>query len=147
MSNLRIFEPRVFEPSLTDPLESMFRRFMAPLRSEMESGSLDMRLDVVETDGIYKVHADIPGVKKDDISVRVDGNVVHIDAEVKKQKETKGNGDKVLRSERWEGSVSRTFTLAQDVDENKVSAKYENGVLTLELPKKASTAVKRISIQ
>ena len=147
MSNLQLFEPRLFDPVLVDPFELMSSRFMAPMRKLMDDGSLDIRLDVTEADGMYKVHADIPGVKKDDINVQIDGNVVRIDAQAKKQKETKGNGGKVLRSERWEGTVSRTFSLAQDVDEAKVKAKYEDGVLTLELPKKASTASKRITIQ
>lgn len=147
MSNLRVFEPRLFDPVLGNSFESMFKRFLEPMRMEFENGSLDMRLDVTEMDGIYKVRADIPGVKKDDINVRIDGNVIQIDAEAKKEKEEKGNGGKILRSERWEGSVSRTFSLAQDVDESKVKAKYEDGVLTLELPKKATSAAKRIAIQ
>lgn len=146
MSNLSLFEPRLFQPALGDPFDSMFKRFMAPLRMEMESGPLDMRLDVVEVDGSYKVCADIPGFKKDDINVRIDGNIVQIDASAKKQKEVKGDGGKVLRSERWEGAVSRTFSLAQDVDESKAQAKYEDGVLTLELPKKATTSSKRLEI-
>jgi len=147
MSNLSLFEPRLFKPALGDPFESMFNRFMAPMRAEMESGALDMRLDVTEIDGKYKVCADIPGFKKDDINVRIDGNIVQIDAAAKKEKETKGEGGKVLRSERWEGAVSRTFSLAQDVDETKASAKYEDGVLTLELPKKTTTTSKRLQIQ
>ncbi len=147
MSKLRLFEPRLFEPALSDPFESMLTRFMAPMRKAMEDGALDIKIDVTEADGMYKVRADIPGVKKDDINVRIDGNIIQIDAEAKKEKETKGNGGKVLCSERWEGAVSRTFSVAQDVDEAKVSAKYEDGVLTLELPKKTTTASKRISIQ
>ena len=147
MSNLSLFEPRLFKPVLGDPFESMFNRFMAPMRAEMESGALDMRLDVTEVDGKYKVCADIPGFKKDDINVRIDGNIVQIDAAAKKEKETKGDGGKVLRSERWEGAVSRTFSLTQDVDETKATAKYEDGVLTLELPKKATTTSKRLQIQ
>jgi HSP20 family protein len=147
MSNLRVFEPRLFDPVLGSSFDSMFKRFMEPMRTEFENGSLDMRLDVSEIDGIYKVCADIPGVKKEDINVRIDGNVVQIDAEAKTEKEEKGNGDKILRRERWQGSVSRTFSLAQDVDESKVKAKYENGVLTLELPKKTTTAAKRIAIE
>jgi len=147
MSNLRLFEPRLFDPTLNDPFDSMFRRFMAPMRKMMEDGSLDIKLDATEADGMYKVRADIPGVKKDDINVRIDGNVIHIDAQTKKEKETQESGGKVLCSERWEGAVSRTFSLAQDVDETKVNAKYEDGVLTLELPKKATAASKRIAIQ
>ena len=147
MSNLRVFEPRLFDPMLGGSLDSMFKRFLEPMRMELENGSLDMRLDVMEKNGVYKVRADIPGVKKEDINVRIDGNVVQIDAEAKKEKEEKGNGDKILRRERWEGAVSRTFSLAQDVDESKVKATYEDGVLTLELPKKATSAAKRIAIQ
>ncbi|EFK95566.1 heat shock protein Hsp20 [sediment metagenome] len=147
MSNLNLFEPRLFQPGLSDPFESMFKRFMAPLRMEMENGSLDMRLDVTEIDGTYKVRADIPGVKKEDINVRIDGNVIQIGAEARKQKETKEKDGKVLRSERWEGAVSRTFSVAQDVDETKATAKYEDGVLTLELPKKAGSSSKQLQIQ
>lgn len=147
MSNLRVFEPRLFDPMLGGSLDSMFKRFLEPMRMEFENGSLDMRLDVTEKNGVYKVRADIPGVKKEDINVRIDGNVVQIDAEAKKEKEEKGNGDKILRRERWEGAVSRTFSLAQDVDESKVKATYEDGVLTLELPKKATSTAKRIAIQ
>ncbi len=79
--------------------------------------------------------------------MRIDGNVVQIDAEVKREKETKGNGDKVLRSERYWGNISRTFSLAQDVDDGKVQARYADGVLTLELPKKATAATKKITVQ
>lgn len=147
MSNLSLFEPRLFKPAFSDPFESMFNRFMAPTRMEMENGALDMRLDVTEVDGKYKVCADIPGVKKEDINVRIDGNIVQIDAAAKKHKETKDNGGKVLRSERWEGAVSRTFSLTQDVDESKATAKYEDGVLTLELPKMATSTAKRLQIQ
>ena len=147
MSNLNLFEPRLFRPALSDPFDSMFNRFMAPMRMEMENGAVDMRLDVTEVDGKYKVCADIPGFKKEDINVRIDGNIVQIDAAAKKQKETKDEGGKVLRSERWEGAVSRTFSLTQDVDESKATAKYEDGVLTLELPKKASTISKRLQIE
>lgn len=92
---------RLFEPTLNDPFESMFRRFMAPLRSERHLDELDIRVDVVEKDGVFKVRADLPGVKKEDINVRIDGNLVQIDAETKGEKEFKGEGGKVLRSERY----------------------------------------------
>lgn len=147
MSNLSLFEPRIFKAALSDPFDSMLKRFMVPMRMDMESGLFDMRLDVTEVDGKYKVSADIPGFKKDDINVRIDGNIVQIDAAAKKKSETKDEGGKVLRSERWEGAVSRTFSLTQDVDESKATAKYEDGVLMLELPKKEATTSKRLQIQ
>lgn len=138
---------RIFEPALSDPFESMFRRFMAPMRLEADTGALDMRVDVSEKDGTYTVRADLPGVKRDDINVRIDGNIVQIDAEVKQEKDTRDNGGKVLRRERYYGSVSRAFSVAQEVDETKASARYEDGVLTLELPKKATTtAAKRLTV-
>ena len=142
MSNLRLFEP-----GFSDNFETAMRRFLAPVAGELEAPELKMRIDVSEKDNAYVVKADIPGVKKEDINVRIDGNVVQIDAELKREKETKGEGGKVLRSERYWGNVSRTFSLAQDVDDGKAQAKYADGVLTLELPKKASAASKKIAIQ
>jgi len=142
MSNLRLFEP-----VMNDSLESMFKRFMAPMRLELDNGSLEMRVDISEANGAYKVRADLPGVKKEDINVRIDGNIVQIDAEVKQEKETKDKAGKVLRSERYQGAVSRTFSLPQDVDDAKATAKYDDGVLTLELPKKPGKSTKRLAIQ
>lgn len=141
MANLRLFDP-----SLNEPFESVFRRFMSPLRLEKNLDDMDIRIDVVEKDNLFKVRADLPGVKKEDINVRIDGNLVQIDAETKGEKEFKEEGGKVLRSERYYGSVSRAFTLTQDVDDAKAVAKYENGVLTLELPKKATSAAKRLTV-
>jgi HSP20 family protein len=142
MSNLR-----VLDPGISDTFDTALRRFFSPVALEPDTPALKMRVDVSEKDNAYEVKADIPGVKKEDINVRIDGNVVQIDAEVNREKETKGNGGKVLRSERYWGNISRTFSLAQDVDDSKVVAKYADGVLTLELPKKASTASKKIAIQ
>lgn len=138
---------RVLDPVLNDNFESALRRFFAPVAFETGTPALKMRIDVAENDNAYEVKADIPGVKKEDINVRIDGNVVQIDAEVKREKETKGDGDKVLRSERYYGSVSRTFSLADDVDDSKAEAKYADGVLTLKLPKKATVASKKVTVQ
>jgi HSP20 family protein len=141
---------RLFEPSISNPLESVFRRAVAPWAFDNDVlDDVNVRIDVVEKDGMYKVRADLPGVKKEDINVRIDGNMVQIDAQTQDAKEFKEDGGKVLRSERYYGSLSRMFTLASDVDENKVVAKYSDGVLTLELPKKvaASSGEKRITIQ
>jgi HSP20 family protein len=137
---------RLFEPALNDPFDSLLRRFMTPMRFERSLDELDIRVDVLDKDGSFKICADLPGVKKEDISVRIDGNLVQIDAETKSEKEFKENGGKLLRNERYYGAVSRAFSLSQDVDESKAVAKYEDGVLTLELPKKATSASKRLTI-
>src|ERR1700756_382625 len=89
MSNLR-----VFDPLFSDSFDSALRRFFTPVPLELDGQLLKMRVDVTESDKGYAVKADIPGVKKEDISVRIDGNVVQIDAETRREAEEKGNGDK-----------------------------------------------------
>jgi HSP20 family protein len=92
------------------------------------------------------VHAEIPGVKKEDIHVSVEGNQVSISAEVKRQSEEK-EGERVLRSERYHGRLQRMFTLGADIDSSAAQAKYNEGVLELTLPKKAAASNKRLAIQ
>jgi HSP20 family protein len=141
MSNLRVFDPAVNE--VFDPL---FRRFLSPMRFSSEVEAPQVRIDVEEKDRNYIVRADIPGVKKEDINVRIDGNIVQIDAQSHQENEVKEKG-KVLRSERYYGAVSRAFSLAHEVDESKAVAKYQDGVLTLNLPMSESSGAKRLTIQ
>jgi HSP20 family protein len=141
MANLR-----VFDPMFNESFEPLFKRFLAPVRAEIDGDVLQIRIEVEEKDKAYVVRADMPGVKKEDINVRIDGNIVQIDAQSKQEKDVKEKG-KLLRSERYYGTISRTFSLTQDVDEAKSVAKYEDGVLTLELPKKEATASKRLMVQ
>lgn len=142
MSNLR-----VFDPLFPDNFDTALRRFFAPTPLDADVQPLKMRIDVTENDAGYEVKADIPGVKKEDISVRIDGNVVQIDAQARREKEEKSDGDKVLRSERYYGTISRTFSLADDIDEDKVQAKYADGVLSLQLPRRAATASRKIAVE
>jgi HSP20 family protein len=104
-----------------------------------------IKLEVAEEDKAYRVKAEIPGVKKEDIAIAVDGNRVTISAEVKKEKEEKKD-EKVIRGERYYGKVSRGFALDQEVDEQGAQAKYVDGVLELSLPKKAGGAAKKIAV-
>ncbi|SFC25789.1 heat shock protein Hsp20 [Polaromonas sp. OV174] len=138
---------RVLDPGFPASFESALHRLFSPTQFDLGVQPLQMRLDVSEKDNAYQVKADLPGVKKEDINVRIDGNVVQIDAEIKQEKETKGDGGKVLRSERYYGSVSRNFSLSQDVDDSKAQARYADGVLTLDLPKKATSASKKVTVQ
>ena len=138
---------RLLDPTFGDTFETALRRFFPSTLAEGEPAQLRMRIDVTENDKAYTVKADIPCVKKEDINVSVEGNMVRIDAETKTEKETRGDGEKVLRSERYYGSISRAFSLGQDVDAAAVDAKYADGVLTLLLPKKATAATRRIQIQ
>ncbi len=106
---------------------------------------LRMKVDVEEDDKSYKVHAEIPGVKKDDIQIDLNGDQVSIRAEVKREHEKK-EGDKVLHGERYYGMVSRSFTLPTDVDAQGAVANYKDGVLELTLPKKASAQTRRLAV-
>ncbi len=147
MFNITRYDP--FSVARTDPfadIDDLLKGFFVrPVAFEGQQ-AMQIKMDVKENDGTYTVHADIPGVKKEDIHVTIEGNQVSISAEKKVEKEEK-EGDKVLRSERYHGTVARSFTLSQDVDETKAEAKYNDGVLELTLPKKATTAGKTLSIQ
>lgn len=129
-----------------DAFDDLFRGFfMRPVRFEGQT-DVQIKMDVSEDDKGYTVHAEIPGVKKEDIHVTIDGNQVAISAEVRNEKEVK-EGEKLLRSERYYGKVSRAFTLGQDVDESAAQAKYDNGVLELRLPKQVAAKAKRLNVQ
>jgi HSP20 family protein len=129
-----------------DPFESSFRNMLRPWRLEGVERAPQIKIDISEQEGSYAVKADIPGVRKEDIDIRIDRNQVTISAEVKKEKEEKKDG-RVLRSERQYGYASRTFALASEVDDGKAEAKYLNGVLELKLPKKATSATKKLAIE
>lgn len=140
MNDLRIND--LFE---LDPLESGFRNLLRPWRHEGAERAPQIRIDLSDQGDSYTIKADIPGVRKEDIDIRIDGNQVTISAEVKKEKEEKKDG-RVLRSERQYGFASRSFALATDVDDTKADAKYNNGVLELKLPKRAGGGHKRLTV-
>ena len=119
--------------------------FLKPMVMENQP-ELQVRIDVKEDKDAYKVHADLPGMKKDDIQVTVDGNVVTICAETKRSTEQK-DGEKILRTERYEGTVSRSFQLPYEIDMTAAEAKYQDGVLDLTLPKRAAAGGKQLTIQ
>jgi len=106
---------------------------------------MSIKVDVKEDDKSYTVRADIPGMKKEDIQVDVDGNVVSLRAETTQEKQEK-QGEKVLYSERNYGMVSRSFALPAEVDEKAARAEYKDGVLNLVLPKKANGGDKRVAV-
>ncbi|WIM05220.1 MAG: Hsp20/alpha crystallin family protein [Candidatus Nitricoxidivorans perseverans] len=130
-----------------DPLDDFFRGFFVrPVEMGTPSEAPSIRIDVKEQDKAFVVHAEMPGIKKEDIHVHVDGPVVSISAERKQEKEVK-NGERVLRTERYFGKVSRSFQLGQDVDENQSTAKFNDGVLELTLPKKVAAQTRRLTIE
>ena len=149
MNSITRFNPLSSELTRFDPfwdIDDMFNRFMMRplLREGMEVGP-QIKMDVKESDGTYLVNAEIPGVSKDDIHVSIEGNRVSISAEARQEKEAK-EGERVIRCERSYGMAQRSFSLADEVDQSQVKAKYNNGVLELTLPKKPGAMRKEISI-
>lgn len=130
-----------------DPLDDFFRGFFVrPVEFGTPAEAPSIKVDVKEGTDAFAVHAELPGVKKEDIHVSIDGPVVSISAERKQEKEVK-EGERVLRTERYFGKVSRSFQLGQDLDEARASAKFNDGVLELTLPKKVTAAAKRLTIE
>lgn len=142
MTNVTRYDP--FD-LYVEPLDNLFRGFFRPVRGEADVPA-QIKLDVKENDTAYTIYVDIPGVKKEDIHVLVEGNRVSLEAEVKRNNETR-DGEKILRSERFYGKTSRSFTLGSEVDDAAAEAKYNDGVLELMLPKKAPNNIKRLDIQ
>jgi HSP20 family protein len=144
MANLTRFDP------FTDLVDDLFKGFLVrPVAYDNARSSEAlprMKVDVAEKNGAYAVTAELPGVKKEDIQITIDGPQVTLAAEVKREKEA-SQDERVLHSERIYGKISRSFTLPQELDEAKAEAKFRDGVLELTLPKKAATQRKQVSIQ
>ena len=136
---------QVYGPFADAGFEDFVRGFFKPLRQARE-GAAPIKVDVVENANGYVVKAELPGVRKDDIEVTVEGNQVSIAAEIKRESEQK-DGERLLRSERHFGAVYRSFVLPVDIDEAASNAKYEDGVLELTLTKKAQLQARKLTIQ
>src|SRR3990170_1165993 len=131
MSNITRFDP--FNELVDDLFQGFFVRPLA--FDPREAVAPRMKVEVAEKNGAYLVTAEVPGVKKEDIHVSVDGAQVTLEAEVKQEREA-GKDERLLHVERVYGKATRSFTLPQELDESRVEAKYRDGVLELTLPKK-----------
>jgi HSP20 family protein len=140
MANITRFDP-------FNDMDDLFKGlFVRPMRLDIDGvPQVQLKMDVTRTDDTYSVKAEMPGVKKDDIHVSIDGNPVTISGEIKKEKEEK-KGDEVIRSERYFGKVSRSFLLPQEEDETRSDAKYADGVLNLTLPVKSKSSARRLQV-
>lgn len=140
MANITRYDP------FDEPFESLLRNFAWRPFAPEKPQRMQMKIEVAENDKTYTIRAELPGVKKEDIKVSVEGNQVTIGAEVKQEKEEK-QGEKVVHSERYYGSLYRSFSLAQDVNEAESQAKYKDGVLELVLPKSTASRTKQLTVQ
>jgi HSP20 family protein len=140
----------------TDPFAPLFGDWMddfwnrttmlpaMPRRADMPAMERAL-MDVVDKGDTFEVKVDMPGVKKEDIEVSIEGTRVSIRAETQSTKEEK-EGERVLHTERFAAMYARTFELPVEVSEAGADARYEDGVLTLTLPKRAPQATKKLTI-
>ena len=144
MSNMTRYDPFSME-GVPDLFQGLFRPLRGVIGSEEGQQATGIRLDVTESDSAYTVKAELPGVDRKDIDVKIDGNQVSIAAKIERNTELK-EGERVVRRERYSGTMSRSFSLATDIDDAAAGAQYQDGVLTLTLPKKAQASSKRLEI-
>jgi HSP20 family protein len=140
MARLSVYDP------FADVFPELFRGLLTPTRAATPE-AIEIRIEVRENAGSYQVQAELPGVRKEDIQVQIDGNRVAISAEVKREQPEKADRERVLRSERFYGQMARSFALASEIDDQNASARFEQGILTLTLPKQAAPSARRITIQ
>jgi HSP20 family protein len=139
-----------FNSLVDDLFADFFHRANVPAARHSNAAAVSRaRMDVLDKGGNYEVKVDLPGIRKDDIHVGIEGACVSINAESKDSSETKNgtNGEKVLYSERYSTSYARSFELPAEVTEEGADARFEDGVLTLLLPKRAATVSKRIAVK
>ena len=139
MARLSVYDP------FAEVFPEIFRGFLQqPARPQADVA--EIRIEVQENAQQYQVQAELPGVKKEDINVQVDGNRVSITAETRREAPPR-EGERLLRSERFYGAMARQFTLGTELDETAVQARFDNGLLMLTLPKKQLPAARRVTIQ
>ncbi len=143
-NNLTRFDP-LSELARMDPFRGLDEIFnQSLLGPRLRTTGMTPRMDVSENEQSYMVKAEIPGVKKEDIKVNIDGNQVSISAQT--VQETEQKQENMLMRERSMGQFYRSFTLPQTVDDSQAKAEYHDGILELTLPKKAGGSAKTLQI-
>jgi len=112
----------------------MFDHALPTLRHKFDVESFSPRIDIVEKDESFEITADLPGVRKEDISVQINSGNLTIEATTSRDEEQK-EGDKVIRKERYEGKLMRSFYLGHNLKQETISASFTDGVLRVEVPK------------
>lgn len=134
-----VFGENLFDDWMDFPFENEFFGKKNPLYGKHAKNM--MKTDVRETDNSYEVDIDLPGFKKDEISVELKDGYLTINAAKGLDKDQKDKDGSYIRRERYAGSMTRSFFVGNGITKEEVHAKYENGILMLSLPKKAAKAV------
>ena len=133
-----MFYPTLFKDDLFDDFFNIpsFRDFdKAERKLYGKSGNGLMKTDVRENEGNYVLDIDLPGFKKDEISLTLDNGYLIVGASKTVNEDEKDSKGKMLRQERFSGAMQRSFYVGDSIDENDVKAKFEDGVLSLSFPK------------
>jgi HSP20 family protein len=140
--------PHAMDDGFGRLVETMFNDMLAPLARAAalsDDGASMPRLDVIENDNAFEVQAELPGVKKEDVKVSLDGQRVVIEAECRQANEQR-QGEQVVYSERATRRYQRSFRLPVEVDDASAAARLEDGILRLTLPKKPGGSARRLTI-
>ena len=138
--------PTLFGENLMDVFDdfdrSFFRSFPQPDRALYgKNAGRMMKTDVKETDEGYELDVELPGFKKDEIKLELNSGYLTISTEKNLEKDEKNQQGKILRQERYSGTMQRSFYVGDSITEEDIKAKYENGVLSLTVPKKDARKV------
>lgn len=120
--------------------------FRSPAVLRREETAKMPAIDVSENEGAYLVKAELPGVVREDLNVTINDGVLTINAERKEEKKDEKDG-RVIRQERYYGKFVRSLRLGSDIDEGRIEAQYENGVLNLSLPKTAEVKPRKVDVK
>ena len=120
--------------------------FRSPAVLRREETAKMPAIDVSENEGAYLVKAELPGVAREDLNVTINDGVLTINAERKEEKKDEKDG-RVIRQERYYGKFVRSLRLGSDIDEGRIEAEYENGVLNLSLPKTAEVKPRKVDVK
>lgn len=142
MNSLAFYNPR-FTSDLFDVIDRNFANLMP---SENERHTFTPRVDIRETPNAYVLDMDLPGFTEKDVELSLKDKVLSISSKKEEKKEEKHEGEWLIR-ERKICSFSRKFTLPQDIDAEKVTAEFKNGVLTVDIPRRPEPESKQISIK
>lgn len=118
---------------MTDPFDAFFGAAAAPIQ---KMAPALMRTDIEETDGGFELTIDLPGFKKEDVQAELKDGYLSITAQTKSESEEKDDKGTFVRKERFSGKCSRTFYVGEDIEDNDIKAKFEDGVLKIAVPKK-----------
>ena len=134
-----IFGENLFDDWMDFPFENEFFGKKNPLYGKHAKNM--MKTDVRETDNSYEVDIDLPGFKKDEITLELKDGYLTINAAKGLDKDQKDKDGSYIRRERYAGSMTRSFFVGNGITKEEIHAKYENGILMLSVPKKAAKAV------